>query len=69
MILITACIDVDGGEGTSADGVRSALGGGCSESPGFHVESEESAMVVNVVDVGLLVCEPLDEKSTLSDTQ
>ena len=35
----SACVDVDGDEGTSADGVRSALGEGCSESPGVHVES------------------------------
>ena len=26
--------DVDGGKGTIADGVGSASGGGCSESPG-----------------------------------
>ena len=63
------CVGVDGGEGTSADGVGSASVGCCSESPWVHVESEESAMDVDVVDVGLLVFRPPGEWSTLSDTQ
>ena len=45
----SGCVDVDGVEGTRADVVGSVLVGGCSEIPGFHVESEESAMNVDVM--------------------
>ena len=49
---------VDAGEGTRADGIGSASGGVCSESPGVHIESEESVMDVDVVQVACLFVSP-----------
>lgn len=51
---------------SASGGVGSTSGGVCSNSPEANLEFEESAIDINVIDVGLLAP---DEKSKLSDTK
>lgn len=56
----------DDSPSSAGGGVGSTSGGVCSNSPDANLEFEESAMDVDVIDVGLLAP---DEKSKLSDTK